>query len=75
MGRLLQAKGLVPSEYSGSCSLHFSEDAYVTSHSPQFLSTINFQERQKIHLKLDAVPTKNKPLDMVKGTHMVIADR
>ena len=62
-------KGFVPSKYSGLCSLHFSEDAYVTSHSPQFLSTINFQERRKIHLKPDAVPTKNKLLDMVKGTH------
>ena len=60
--------GFVPSKYSGLWQ-YFSEDAYVTSHSPQFLSTINFQERRKIHLKPDAVSTKKKPLDMVKGTH------
>ena len=61
-------KSFVPSKYSGLCSLHFSEDAYVTSHSPQFLSTLNFQEKRKLHLKPDAVPTKNKPLGDCRQT-------
>ena len=61
-------KGFVPPKYTGLCSLHFSEDAYVTSHSAQFLSSLNFQEKQKLFLKPDAVPTKNKPLNIVKDT-------
>ena len=63
-------KGFVPFKYSGMCSLHFSEDAYVTSHSPHFLSTLNFQKKQqKLHVKPEAEPTKNKPLDMFKDAH------
>lgn len=61
-------KNFVPSKYSGLCSLHFSGDAYVTSSSSQFLATLNFQERRKLFLKPDAVPTKNKPLDIVNNT-------
>lgn len=48
------------------CSLHFSSDAYILSHSPAFLQSINFSGKRKLILKSDAVPTENKSLDTIK---------
>ena len=45
------------------CSNHFANDAYVPSHSPEFLRSLNFPSKRKALLKADAVPTLNKPLD------------
>lgn len=56
-------KNFTPSKYTGLCSLHFNNDAYIQAHSPEFLSSINFAGRVKLLLKPDAVPTINIQLD------------
>lgn len=55
-------KNFVPSKCSCVCSLHFSNDAYVPSHSPDFLKSINFSGKRKRILKPDAIPTINEAL-------------
>ena len=59
-------KNFVPTKSTRMCSLHFSSDAYVLSHSPEFLKSINFSGRRKLLLKADAIPTQNKPLKKKK---------
>lgn len=59
-------KNFVPSKYTGLCSLHFCNDAYILAHSPDFLSSINFSGRRKLLLKPYAVPTINPALDAMK---------
>lgn len=59
-------KNFVPTMSTRVCSLHFSSDAYVLSHSPEFLQSINFPGKRKLMLKPDAVPTQNKALDKIK---------
>ena len=46
-----------------SCSNHFAIDAYIPSHSPEFLRSINFSGTRKVILKPDALPTLHKPGD------------
>ena len=60
-------KSFVPSKCTCLCSLHFSQDAYIPSHSPYFLESINFSGKRKLILKPDAVPTINKALDVAKS--------
>ena len=60
-------KSFVPSKCTCLCSLHFSPDAYIHSHSPYFLESINFSGKRKLKLKPDAVPTINKALDAAKS--------
>lgn len=55
-------KGFAPTKSTCICSLHFKSDAYIPSHSPEFLKSIGFTEKIKCVLKNDAVPTENKPL-------------
>ena len=59
-------KYFVPTNSTCVCSLHFSSDAYILSHSPAFLQSINFSGKRKLILKSDAVPTENKSLDTIK---------
>ena len=59
-------KNFVPTKSTRMCSLHFSNDAYVLSHSPEFLKSITFPGRRKLLLKADAIPTQNKPLEKIK---------
>ena len=47
--------------------LHFSQDAYIPSHSPYFLESINFPGKHKLLLKPNAVLTINKALDEAKS--------
>ena len=56
-------KNFVPSKYTGLCSKHFRNDSYILSHSPEFLSSLNFVGKRKLLLKPDAVPTVNTALD------------
>ena len=56
-------KNFVPSKYTGLCSKHFRNDSYILSHSPEFLSSLNFVGKPKLLLKPDAVPTVNAALD------------
>ena len=60
-------KSFVPTKCTCLCSLHFSQDAYIPSHSPYFLESINFPGKHKLLLKPNAVPTINKALDEAKS--------
>ena len=60
-------KSFVPSKCMCLCSLNFSQDAYIPSHSPYFLESINFSGKRKLILKPDAVLTINKALDVAKS--------
>ena len=57
---ICKQKSFVPSKCTCLCSLHFSQDAYIPSHSPYFLESINFSGKRKLILKPDAVPTINR---------------
>lgn len=59
-------KNFVPTKCTRMCSLHFSSDAYVPSHSPEFLKSLNFFGKRKVLLQPDAVPTQNKVFDTIK---------
>ena len=59
-------KYIVPTNSTCVCSLHFSSDAYILSHSRTFLQSINVSGKRKLILKSDAVPTENKSLDTIK---------
>ena len=50
----------MPTKCTQICSLNFNSDAYVLSHSPEFLKSVNFNERIKPRLKDDTV-LENKP--------------
>ena len=60
-------KSFVPSNCTRLCSMHFSHDAYIPSHSPYFLESLNFSAKRKVILKSDAIPTINKALDAGKS--------
>ena len=60
-------KSFVPTKCTCLCSLHFSQDAYIPSHSPYFLESINFPGKHKLLLKPNAVPNINKALDEAKS--------
>jgi hypothetical protein len=64
-------KNFVPTKCTRMCSLHFSSDAYVPSHSPDFLKSTNFFGRRKVMLKPDAIPTQNKVFDTIKEKESV----
>lgn len=55
-------KAFKPSSNTRICSLHFAEDAFEPGQSPQFLERIKCNEKFRIQLKRDALPTLNKPL-------------
>ena len=59
-------KYIVPTNSTCVCSLQFSSDAYILSHSRAFLQSINVSGKRKLILKSDAVPTENKSLDTIK---------
>lgn len=58
-------KSFIPSKCTCLCSLHFSSDAYILSHSPYFLDSLNFSGKRKLMLKPDAVPSINEALNAV----------
>ena len=59
-------KNFVPTKSTRMCSLHFSSNAYVPSHSPEFLKSLNFSERRRVRLQPNAIPTQNKVFDTNK---------
>ena len=54
-------KSFEPTPATRICSRHFSDDAFIPSHSPTFLSAIGYTGKVKCLLKDDAIPTENKP--------------
>ena len=62
-------KNFEPTKCTCLCSLHFTSDAYLPSHSPDFLKSINFSGKRKLIFKPDAVPTINKPIGITTNDY------
>ena len=63
-------KAFKPSPCTRICSLHFAEEAYEPSHSPQFLASIGYTEKTSLRLKPNALPTLDKPTTSASVSNM-----
>ena len=55
-------KKFEPTKCTCLCSLHFTSDTYLPSHSPDFLKSIFFSGKRKLTIKPDPVPMISKPI-------------